>query len=208
MERSTVINELAAALAKAQGAFPIIKKTGEVDFTHGGRRTNYSYADLAVFTKEIKKPLADNGLSVLHDCKTGADGCSASTILLHSSGQWMQSEPITIRSSDNKPQGLGAALTFARRYSLTSFLALSAEDEDLDAAQSASIEPKVPVKFGESPEHMESAMAFFNMYDVHKDDRKKLMGWLIEKNHSPDPVLLAKTIEAAAKKIAEGKDES
>jgi hypothetical protein len=54
---------------------------------------------------------------------------------MHSSGQWIQSDyPIT--NDTNKPQAMGSALTYARRYSLAAMGVLAAEeDDDGNAAQ-------------------------------------------------------------------------
>ena len=203
---SNDISKLTESLSKAQSEFPVIERSELVDFTHNGKRTNYSYADLATFVSAIKKPLADNKLSILHDCRTTPGGCSASTLLIHASGQWIKSAPITIRPSDAKPQTIGSALTYARRYSLTSFLGLASQEEDDDAAKAGNREPKADLKFGDSPDHMVLATKLFNEAGFHKDERLKLYEWMVAKGHASDEVSLKRTIQAAAEKIKAKKD--
>jgi len=196
---SPEIKQINAAISKAQAKFPIIEKSGQVDFTHNGRRTNYSYADLAKFVKAIQPFLAENELIVLHDCKTVENGCSASTFIGHSSGEWIKSGSIVIRPSDNKAQTCGSAVTYSRRYSLTSFLGLCSEDEDDDAAAAGGIEA-TPEKFG-SAAHLALAAQIMTKHSIHKDKRKEVVDWLVRSDHSADPSALDKTIEIVALKI-------
>ena len=195
--------KILTALSKAQAKFPIIKKSDEVDFTHNNRRTNYSYADLAKFVRGITPFLSENELSVLHDCRTVAAGCSASTFLGHSSGQWIKSAPIVIRpAGDGKPQTTGSAMTYARRYSITSFLNLVSEEDDDDAMAAAGVAPGKEIPFG-STDHLTLAAELMTAHGMHKDDRKQLLDWLIAKNHNPERRALSTTIGAAAKKALE-----
>ena len=55
------------------------------------------------------------------------------TVLAHSSGEWMCSEwPVCPLSDIGAPHRMGAALTYARRYALFSLVGIAGED-DLDA---------------------------------------------------------------------------
>jgi len=66
MNRSENINELAAALAKAQASIPPVKKDlSAVIETKAGGKYAYAYADLASVLEAIRKPLSDNGLAVI-----------------------------------------------------------------------------------------------------------------------------------------------
>ena len=57
------------------------------------------------------------------------------TRLLHSSGQWM-GDTITVPVGKPDAQGVGSALTYARRYALASFVGVAPEDDDGNAAVS------------------------------------------------------------------------
>ncbi len=54
-------------------------------------------------------------------------------ILLHKSGEMVKSEPLTAVTRDASAQGIGSVITYLRRYSLSSFLGLAAEDDDGNA---------------------------------------------------------------------------
>jgi len=123
MNRSENINELAAALSKAQGIMGTAPKDSKNPFFKS------SYADLASILSVAKQPLADNGLSVTQH--PGADGniVSVETTLFHSSGQWMASQ-LTMLAKDASPQAIGSCITYARRYSVASILGIASEEDD------------------------------------------------------------------------------
>ena len=56
-----------------------------------------------------------------------------STVLAHASGEWIASDwPVCPIAETERPQRMGAALTYARRYSLFTLVGIAGED-DLDA---------------------------------------------------------------------------
>lgn len=122
--RSTEINELAIALAKAQGKIQAAHKDSSNPYF------NSKYADLASIWDAIRGPLSENGLSVvqlLHDAQNGRLGCE--TILLHSSGQWISSI-MTLLPVKNDPQGYGSCATYIRRYMLMAIVGVAPEEDD------------------------------------------------------------------------------
>jgi hypothetical protein len=59
------------------------------------------------------------------------------SILAHSSGEWVSSEwPACSIGETASPQRMGAALTYARRYALFTLVGIAGE-EDLDAPELA-----------------------------------------------------------------------
>ncbi len=120
--QSETINELSAALAKAQG----IMKSAPFDRTNPHFKNKY--ATLASVIDTVRKPLADNGLSYTQTTELRDGGFVLVTTLRHASGQWVASEyPLPIVA---KPQELGSALTYARRYSLSSLVCIAPDDDD------------------------------------------------------------------------------
>ena len=58
---------------------------------------------------------------------------SLTTVLAHSSGEWIASDwPVCALSEMATPRRMGAALTYARRYALFTLVGIAGE-EDLDA---------------------------------------------------------------------------
>lgn len=134
---SVDIDELAAALSKAQAALPNPPRNRTVTVrTKKGGSYEFSYATLDVILELAKKPLADNGLAVVQLPMASA----VETPLLHSSGQWLSaSTPIRVDGSD--AQAYGSAVTYARRYALTAMLGIAAdEDDDGNAASDNVVE--------------------------------------------------------------------
>ena len=128
MNTSESLNELAPALAKAQGQMESAKK----DSTNPHFRSKY--ADLAAVVEAIKKPLSDNGLSYLQGFGWDEHGALiVRTRLLHSSGQWVESE-LRVRPVKDDPQGVGSAVSYGRRYALQSLVGLTADDDDGNAS--------------------------------------------------------------------------
>lgn len=124
---SEQINEIAAALAKAQGAIEGASK----DKVNPAFRSKY--ADLASVWDAAREPLSSNGLSVVQIPNNTPDGLDLVTMLMHSSGQWISSR-YPIRPVKNDPQGIGSAITYGRRYSLMALVGIAPEDDDGNAA--------------------------------------------------------------------------
>ena len=89
------------------------------------------YADLESVFNAIKEPFAANGLSVCQIVNVG----TITTMLLHSSGQWISGES-PIKTKDDSAQAMGSGITYARRYALSSICGVySSEDDDGNLAQ-------------------------------------------------------------------------
>jgi hypothetical protein len=128
MMQSESINELAAALSLAQGAM-----TNAV-MNRINPHFKSQYADLSSVIDAIRGPLSQNGLAVTQVMEIREGGMVLRTMLAHKSGQWIASEyplPATAR-----PQEMGSAQTYARRYSLAALICNAAdEDDDANSAE-------------------------------------------------------------------------
>lgn len=138
MMQSEKIDQLAAALSKVQSALsPAIKDS----------KANYGkYADLTSVWDACRKPLSDNGLSVAQGFGRDDKDGYVWTTLMHSSGQWVSGEcPLILGKRD--PQGVGAAMTYYRRYSLAAILGITQDDDDAQSAmpKHKSIEAPAPM---------------------------------------------------------------
>lgn len=132
MQTSESINELSAALAVAQGHMTGAKK----DSTNPHFKS--SYADLASVWDACRKAITDAGLSIIQAPRgilTSAGGWAVEveTRLLHKSGQWV-SDTLTVPVGKADAQGVGSAVTYARRYALAAFVGVAPEDDDGNAA--------------------------------------------------------------------------
>lgn len=129
MTQSPTIGALAAALAKAQGSMKHAAKDAANPFFKS------KYADLASIWEACRAALAANGLSVTQIPDGGdAEHMTLSTTIMHSSGEWISGN-YPIRPIKNDPQGIGSAITYARRYALSAMVGVVAdEDDDGEAA--------------------------------------------------------------------------
>lgn len=127
MNKSDNINELAAALSKAQACFEAAKKDRANPFFKS------KYADLASVLDATREALAKNNLSFSQIPVKENGELLLQTIIMHSSGQWISGAyPILTAKMD--AQGLGSGITYARRYALQAMLGVAAEDDDGEAA--------------------------------------------------------------------------
>jgi ERF superfamily protein len=137
-ERSEQINELAAALAKAQAKFKHVSKdkTAKIEMRAGGSYT-YRYADLGNTWDTGRAALTENGLSVVQSPSYEDGWLSLETMLLHASGQFICSTMKT-RASENDVKSLGSAITYLRRYAFAAMIGLVADEDDDGDASNAS----------------------------------------------------------------------
>lgn len=131
MNKSESIKELAAALAKAQGAMKGAVKDAANPFFKS------KYADLSSVVDAIREPFAKNGLAYIQLGEaTEQDEVRVETVLTHESGEWISSV-LTLPVAKNDAQGFGSALTYARRYALSAMAGVAPEDDDGNAATAA-----------------------------------------------------------------------
>jgi len=139
MNKSDNINELASALAKAQGTMRFAVKDANNPFFKS------KYADLSNIVEAIRDALASNGLSYiqrLHESEKHE--VRVETVLLHASGQFVSCGILSVPVSKHDAQGFGSALTYARRYSLSAAVGVVADDDDGNAASQAVPKPSQP----------------------------------------------------------------
>lgn len=137
IEKSEQINELAAALSKAQGS---IKNAAKDSFNPHFKS---KYADLSSVIDATKESLAANGLAVSQMPEALDGRVFITTMLLHSSGQWLSSTLMMIPDKTNC-QGIGSAITYGRRYGMSAILGISQSDDDAESA--VNHEPPPPKK--------------------------------------------------------------
>lgn len=137
MKTSESIKELAASLSKAQGEIEgAIKDSKNPHFKS-------SYADLASVMDAIREPFRKYGLSYSQH----PVGRNLVTILMHQSGEFIQSEMELLVEKPNM-QGLGSAITYARRYSLAAIAGVAQVDDDGNEASRfpAQVQASTPVR--------------------------------------------------------------
>ena len=126
---STETGELAAALAKAQGAMMPAVKSAKNPFYKS------NYADLGSVMDVIRKPFSDNGIAIVQGpFSSDYAKIVVRTRLMHSSGQWIESS-LKAEAKDMGPQAVGSVITYLRRYALSAMAGVATEDDDGNAAE-------------------------------------------------------------------------
>mgnify|MGYP003636039804 FL=1 len=142
MNKSESITDLAAALCLAQA------EMGGATKNSINPHFKSSFADLESVIKVIKPAFFKHGLSFIQLPITseGGKGIGVSTMLMHSSGQWIEGEYL-LPLEKVTPQGAGAAITYARRYGLVSLCGIPQIDLDAeDISIQAPVVPEPPAK--------------------------------------------------------------
>ena len=140
MNKSEIINELATALSAAQGEIENAAKDAQNPFFKS------AYADLASVRDAVRIPFAKHGLAVTQLLGNDAHGVTVETVLMHKSGQWL-SGIVSVKPKQDDAQSLGSAVTYARRYSLSSVAGIASEiDDDGESAMGRDTKPVVKAK--------------------------------------------------------------
>lgn len=139
--KSESVKELATALAKVK--FGEIAKSKSVKvMTKSGSSYNFDYAPMEAIMSAIRKPLAEQGLSLSQSVEPldpPLVGYKVETLLMHSSGEWKTANtPVILAQKFDKDgkelaataQEVGSAISYARRYGVTLACCLVADEDD------------------------------------------------------------------------------
>ncbi|MET4279819.1 MULTISPECIES: ERF family protein [unclassified Bradyrhizobium] len=153
-QSSERIGAIAAALARAQAELTNPEKTLTAGmrspFPREDDRT-FRYASLASGLEIVRKTLSQQEIATIQTTRIEAATAKIhlTTLLAHSSGEWIASEwPVCAAKDVEAPHRMGAALTYARRYALFALVGIAGED-DLDAPDALAgprgAEPQAPL---------------------------------------------------------------
>jgi hypothetical protein len=118
------MKQIATALLKAQSEMSNPKKGATNPFFKS------KYADLNAIREAVIPVLNSNGISVLQPIVHLDSKNFVKTILLHESGESIESVTEIIYNKLNDAQAQGSGISFARRYALQSFVCVGADDDD------------------------------------------------------------------------------
>jgi len=124
VNKSESIKNLAKALADFQGEVQNPKNTADNPFFKS------KYAPLQDILTLVRPIMAKHGLSILQSPSGDGKTITISTVLMHSSGEWIEPDPLVLQAEKATAQGAGSAITYGRRYALSAILGISSEDDD------------------------------------------------------------------------------
>ncbi len=122
--KSETIGKIALALVAFSGEVRAIEKDG----TNPHFKSAYTTLDHMI--DETKPLLHKHGLTIMQFPGGDGEKVTVRTMILHDSGEWIESEALTLKAVKLDPQGAGSAITYARRYSYAAALSLSLGDDD------------------------------------------------------------------------------
>ena len=126
---SETIGKLAGALAKAQSQMTMVEGKSTNPFF------NSKYASLATVLEVAMPALNANEIALVQGNRwdTTNNGFYITSMLMHSSGEWIKSE-IRMPIAKKDAHGVGAATTYGRRYLLSSMVGVAQADDDGNGA--------------------------------------------------------------------------
>lgn len=145
MRHSEKQAEIAAALVEALAALQNPPRTATNPFFKS------KYAPLHATLDLVRSALARHGLAVMQSAESHDGLPGVVTRIVHTSGEWIESEPLLLKPQKDDPQGYGGSVTYARRYSIEALLGICG-DEDDDANYASTKKPAAAKKpAGASP---------------------------------------------------------
>ena len=126
---SNTIGKLAGALAKAQSQMTMVEGKSTNPFF------NSKYASLAAVLEVAMPALNANEVALVQGNRwdSSNNGFYITSMLMHSSGEWIKSE-IRMPLAKKDAHGVGAATTYGRRYLLSSMVGVAQADDDGNGA--------------------------------------------------------------------------
>lgn len=161
----TIGTKIAVAFIKAQ------KEMGNATKDSANPYFKSKYADLNAVREACLPALNNNGIAVLQPTIQQEGRNYVKTILLHESGETIESLTEILFAKQNDPQAQGSGITYARRYGLQSLVNIGAEDDD---GNKASEKPKgnIANKFTKQPTGAMANLADGADKDVAETRRK------------------------------------
>jgi hypothetical protein len=183
MERSPSIQNLTQGLAKFHAMVGRISKDAKNPFFKS------NYASLPHIISEVAEPLEKAGL-ILSQFPNG-DGLT--TMLIHAeSGEFILATYTLQVVRQNDPQAQGSAISYARRYAITSVLNLAISDDDAEAATRPVRQAPAPAPakvapteaqfagivqyLNGTPEQQKTAKEALKKYNLTKDQQEIIEG--------------------------------
>jgi len=146
------------------------------------------YADLPWILEEIKQPLIDSGLSVVHSMNyTDVWNLVVSTSVVDVETDETITSVFPVFGT--KPQEIGSSITYARRYNLQALLDLSTDDDDGNSANDA------------KPVYKEETKAWFNEKELKEMTEALEQGEVFSKSAIKQDYAISKTMGAKIQEV-------
>lgn len=144
-----------------------------------------TYANLEEVIKVVKDAFEKHGLSFIQFPVSSEGHAGVETIILHESGEFISNE-FLLKCSKSDPQGMGSAITYARRYGLQSACGIPSEDDDGNAASAPMTQKEAIAKLGQSI-NADSLLAEFKKLPLDLRENKDILEFCKTKKEELTP---------------------
>ena len=125
MKKSETLIEFSKAFAKTQQEMKQPLKDANNPFFKS------KYVPLENVVEAITESASKNGLSFTqYPSSDEAGNVTVGTLVMHSSGEWIEYDPIKMKPVKNDPQSIGSAITYAKRYALSAIFGITSDQDD------------------------------------------------------------------------------
>lgn len=145
MKKSETLTEFSKAFAKTQQEMKQPLKDANNPFFKS------KYVPLENVVEAITESASKNGLSFTQfPSSDEAGNVTVGTLVMHSSGEWIEYDPIKMKPVKNDPQSIGSAITYAKRYALSAIFGITSDPDD-DGNEATQTKKKAPAKKKDEP---------------------------------------------------------
>lgn len=158
------------------------------------------YADLGAVLDACQPALHGNGFAIMQPCGKDDHGAYVETVLAHESGETFRSRVYLVVGKQDM-QGVGSAITYARRYGLLGMAGLAPEDDDGEGtkAQPKQSRPSDPPKPAEQPKPADTPKQ-------EQRDPVRIAQWIIDGVAKIEGVAALDAFKATGTKVAQAWD--
>ena len=145
MEKSETLTEFSKAFAKTQQEMKQPLKDANNPFFKS------KYVPLENVVEAITESASKNGISFTQfPSSDEAGNVTVGTLVMHSSGEWIEYDPIKMKPVKNDPQSIGSAITYAKRYALSAIFGITSDPDD-DGNEATQTKKQAPAKKKDEP---------------------------------------------------------
>lgn len=153
MKQSESIANFAEAFVKFQEEVTDPKLDADTDYkTKAGKLIKFKYASLPEILRTVRPVLTKCGIAVMQEPRVENNEVQIVTRLIHKSGEWIEFEPLKMKAQSAYAQEIGSAITYGRRYNISSVLGLGSEEDDDGQAATDGTSENEPIKKKENTE--------------------------------------------------------
>lgn len=125
LKKSESIQNLSKAMAEFQKSIKQPLKDANNPFFKS------QYVPLENVVEAITKTGSSLGISFMQFASSDETGSiEVATLVMHSTGEYIEFPPVRMKPESNKPQAVGSAITYAKRYALSAIFGITSDKDD------------------------------------------------------------------------------